>query len=65
VAEAEMLAQPGEFDYISSPELRRRIHVGFNKGEAKNAPARAMFFNRLGELSGIERMRTSGIAQAG
>ncbi|HEY6270768.1 MAG TPA: Tn3 family transposase, partial [Terriglobales bacterium] len=36
--------------YISSPELRRRIHVGLNKGEAKNALARAVFFNRLGEL---------------
>jgi TnpA family transposase len=50
--------------YISSPELRRRIHVGLNKGEAKNALARAVFFNRLGEL----RDRThenSGIVQAG
>ena len=36
--------------YISSPELRRRIHVGLNKGEVKNALARAVFFNRLGEL---------------
>jgi hypothetical protein len=36
--------------YISSVELRRRIHVGLNKGEAKNALARAVFFNRLGEL---------------
>jgi Tn3 transposase DDE domain len=32
--------------YISSPELRRRIHVGLNKGEAKNALARAVFFNQ-------------------
>jgi len=30
--------------------LRRRIHIGLNKGEARNALARAMFFNRLGEL---------------
>ena len=36
--------------YISSPELRRRIHVGLNKGDVKNALARAVFFNRLGEL---------------
>jgi TnpA family transposase len=36
--------------YISSVELRRRIHVGLNKGEARNALARAVFFNRLGEL---------------
>ena len=36
--------------YISSIQLRRRIHLGLNKGEAKNALARAVFFNRLGEL---------------
>jgi TnpA family transposase len=36
--------------YISSIELRRRIPIGLNKGEAKNALARAVFFNRLGEL---------------
>jgi TnpA family transposase len=36
--------------YISNAELRRRIHVGLNKGEARNALARAVFFNRLGEL---------------
>jgi hypothetical protein len=30
--------------------LRRRIHIGLNKGEARNALARAVFFNRLGEL---------------
>ena len=28
----------------------RRIHTGLNKGEARNALARAVFFNRLGEL---------------
>ena len=31
-------------------ELRKRIHAGLNKGEARNALARAAFFNRLGEL---------------
>jgi TnpA family transposase len=36
--------------YVSSVELRRRIHVGLNKGEARNALAKAVFFNRLGEL---------------
>lgn len=36
--------------YIRSPELRRCIPVGLNKGEAKNSLARAVFFNRLGEL---------------
>jgi Tn3 transposase DDE domain len=35
---------------IRDVELRRRIHIGLNKGEARNALARAMFFNQLGEL---------------
>ena len=30
--------------------MRRRIHAGLNKGEARNSLARAVFFNRLGEL---------------
>ena len=30
--------------------LRRRVNAGLNKGEARNALARAVFFNRLGEL---------------
>ena len=37
-------------EYIRDVELRGRIHIGLNKGEARNALARAMFFNRLGEL---------------
>ena len=36
--------------YLKDIELRRRIHAGLNKGEARNALARAVFFNRLGEL---------------
>jgi TnpA family transposase len=36
--------------YIRDVDLRRRIHAGLNKGEARNALARAVFFNRLGEL---------------
>jgi TnpA family transposase len=51
--------------YISSIELRRRIHVGLNKGEARNALARAVFFNRLGELRDRthenQRHRASGL----
>jgi TnpA family transposase len=35
---------------LQNVELRRRVHVGLNKGEARNALARAVFFNRLGEL---------------
>lgn len=31
-------------------ELRRRVNTGLNKGEARNVLARAVFFNRLGEI---------------
>ncbi len=31
-------------------ELRRRVHAWLNNGEACNALARAVFFNRLGEI---------------
>ena len=41
------------------------MHVGLNKGEAKNALARAVFFNRLGELRDRtfenQRYRASGL----
>ncbi len=37
-------------DWLQNVELRRRVQVGLNKGEAKNALARAVFFNCLGEL---------------
>jgi TnpA family transposase len=37
-------------DWLKSPELRRRAHAGLNKGEARNALARAIFFHSLGEL---------------
>jgi Tn3 transposase DDE domain len=36
-------------DRLKSPELRRRTHAGLNKGEARNALARAIFFHSLGE----------------
>ena len=32
-----------------SVELRRRVHAGLNKGEARSALDRVVFFNRLGE----------------
>jgi TnpA family transposase len=52
-------------DWLQSPELRRRVQVGLNKGEAKNALARAVFFNRLGELRDRtfenQRYRASGL----
>ncbi|MCY6665551.1 Tn3 family transposase, partial [Escherichia coli] len=34
-------------DWLQSVELRRRVHAGLNKGEARNSLARAVFFNRL------------------
>jgi TnpA family transposase len=37
-------------DWLQSVELRRRVNAGLNKGEARNALARAVFFNRLGEI---------------
>jgi TnpA family transposase len=52
-------------DWIQNPELRRRVQVGLNKGEARNALARAVFFNRLGELRDRsfenQRYRASGL----
>ncbi len=45
-------------DWISDPALRRRTNAGLNKGEARNALARAVFFHRLGEI----RDRTSKIS---
>ncbi|MBV8415685.1 MAG: Tn3 family transposase [Verrucomicrobia bacterium] len=37
-------------EWTQDPELRKRVQVGLNKGEARNALARAVFFNRQGEL---------------
>jgi TnpA family transposase len=37
-------------DWFQSEELRRRVQIGLNKGEAHNSLARAVFFNRLGEI---------------
>jgi TnpA family transposase len=52
-------------DWLQSVELRRRVQIGLNKGEAKNALARAVFFNRLGELRDRrfenQRYRASGL----
>ena len=52
-------------DWMQSRELRRRVQVGLNKGEARNALARAVFFNRLGELRDRsfenQRYRASGL----
>ena len=37
-------------DWLRSGDLRRRTNAGLNKGEARNALTRAVFFHRLGEL---------------
>lgn len=38
-------------NWLQSVERCRRVNTGLNKGEARNALARAFFFNRLGEKS--------------
>jgi TnpA family transposase len=52
-------------DWISDPALRRRTSAGLNKGEARNALARAVFFHRLGEIRDRtfenQRYRASGL----
>ena len=52
-------------DWLQSVDLRRRVHAGLNKGEARNALARAVFFNRLGEIRDRsfeqQRYRASGL----
>jgi TnpA family transposase len=35
---------------LQDPALRRRVTAGLNKGEARNALAKAVFFNRLGKV---------------
>jgi TnpA family transposase len=37
-------------DWMQHVELRRRVQIGLNKGEATNSLARAVFLNRLGEI---------------
>jgi TnpA family transposase len=46
-------------DWLQSVELRQRVQAGLNKGEARNALARAVFFNQLGEIRdrSFERQR--------
>lgn len=52
-------------DWLQNVELRRRVHAGLNKGEARNALARAVFFYRLGEIRDRsfeqQRYRASGL----
>jgi TnpA family transposase len=52
-------------DWLQNPALRRRTTAWLNKGEARNALARAVFFNRLGEIRDRsfehQRYRASGL----
>lgn len=52
-------------DWLQSVELRRRVHAGLNKGEARNALARMVSINRLGEIRDRsfeqQRYRASGL----
>ena len=52
-------------DWLQNVDLRRRVQAGLNKGESRNALARAIFFNRLGEIRDRsfeqQRYRASGL----
>jgi TnpA family transposase len=52
-------------NWLQDAELRRRVQAGLNKGEARNALARAVFFNRMGEVRDRnfenQRFRASGL----
>jgi len=53
-------------DWLEMPELRRQTTVELNKGEARNALARAVCFHRLGRLRdravAARQYRASGLA---
>ena len=51
--------------WLQDPALRRRVHVGLNKGEAQECVGAGGVFNRLGELRDRryenQRHRASGL----
>ena len=53
-------------EWLQNTDLRRRVQVGLNKGEARNSLARAVFFHRQGEVRDRsfenQRFRASGLA---
>jgi TnpA family transposase len=53
-------------DWLERPELRRQATAELNKGEARNALARAVCFQRLGRLrdrtAELQQHRASGLA---
>ena len=52
-------------DWIPDPALRARSNAGLNKGDARNALARTLFFHRHGEIRDRtfehQRYRASGL----
>ena len=52
-------------DWLLDPALRQRVTAELNKGEARNTLARAVCFNRLGEIRDrtyeLQRHRASGL----
>jgi TnpA family transposase len=52
-------------EWLQSPELRRRVTIGLNKGEAKNALSRAVCFHRRGLVQDRtfddQRLRAGGL----
>jgi TnpA family transposase len=52
-------------DWLLDPDLRQRVTAGLNKGEARNTLARAVCFNRLGQIRDrtfeLQRHRASGL----
>ena len=53
-------------DWLEQPQLRRQATAELNKGEARNALARAVCFHRLGRLrdrtAELQQHRASGLA---
>ena len=47
-------------EWIQSPDLRRRVHLELNKGEARNSLARALFFYCRGAVRDRLRERPKG-----
>lgn len=48
-------------DWLQNVELRRRVNAVLNKGEARNALARAVFIHRLGDIRDRTRYRASSL----
>jgi len=52
-------------EWLQSPQLRGRVTIGLNKGEAKNALSRAVYFHRRGMVHDRtfddQRLRAGGL----